>query len=67
MVRAMDAVREVIGVEGGRAPPGPLAGGAIYDLYRPELAFAVNGTLLLLTALLVWIWFVRGAAAPQRP
>ncbi len=42
---------------GTGAALGPLAGGAIYEYVAPELAFVANGSLLLVTAGLVWIWF----------
>jgi MFS family permease len=38
---------------------GPLVGGAIYDHWRPELAFVTNGLLLLVTAALVTGWLQR--------
>jgi len=38
---------------------GPLVGGVIYDHWRPELAFVINGLLLLLTAGLVIGWLQR--------
>ena len=43
---------------------GPLAGGAMYDFVDPAMAFVLNGTLLLVTGLLVWFCFVRGYPAP---
>ena len=36
---------------------GPLAGGALYDYVRPEVAFMANGLMLLVTAALVLWWF----------
>ena len=36
---------------------GPLAGGAIYEYVKPEMAFVVNACLLGLTAGLTWVWF----------
>ena len=42
---------------GSGAALGPLAGGVIYEYVVPELAFVANGSLLLVTAALVWIWF----------
>jgi MFS family permease len=36
---------------------GPLAGGAIYDYWRPEYAFLTNGAVLIATAGLFWVWF----------
>jgi MFS family permease len=43
---------------------GPLVGGFVYEYLAAELAFVVNGTLLVLTAVLVWFWFGRHAAHP---
>jgi predicted MFS family arabinose efflux permease len=40
---------------------GPLVGGYIYDNWTHELAFVINGLLLLVTSALALIWF-RGAA-----
>jgi MFS family permease len=40
---------------------GPMAGGLIYDNWSQEMAFVVNGLLLLITAVLALTWF-RGAA-----
>jgi DHA1 family multidrug resistance protein-like MFS transporter len=39
---------------------GPMGGGYIYDYWAHELAFVVNGSILLATGLLAWLWF-RGA------
>ena len=36
---------------------GPLAGGWVYETLAPELAFVLNGLLLLITAMLVLVWF----------
>ena len=36
---------------------GPLAGGYIYEFWAQEMAFVVNGVLLLLTAGLALLWF----------
>jgi MFS family permease len=38
---------------------GPLTGGLIYEYLAAELSFTVNGVLLILTAILVWLWFGR--------
>lgn len=38
---------------------GPLVGGLIYDYWTPDAAFAINGVLLLLTAVWAWVWFAR--------
>jgi len=38
---------------------GPPAGGWVYEYVAPELAFVMNGLLLLVAAVLVWIWFMR--------
>jgi MFS family permease len=43
-------------VAGMGATAGPLVGGVIYDLVSMELAFVINGVLLLLTALLARLW-----------
>ena len=40
---------------------GPLIGGYIYDNWSQEMAFVVNGTLLLTTSIFALVWF-RGAA-----
>lgn len=39
---------------------GPLAGGFIYDYWAQEMAFVVNGLLLLLTSVMTWLWFAPG-------
>jgi len=44
---------------------GPLLGGYIYDHYAAEAAFAVNGVLLLLTALLTLRWFSAARISPR--
>ena len=44
---------------------GPLTGGVIYEYLAAELAFAVNGVLLLVTATLVWHWFGRRSAQAE--
>lgn len=36
---------------------GPLAGGFIYDYWFQEMAFVVNGLLLLITSVMAWYWF----------
>lgn len=41
---------------------GPLTGGLIYEYLAAELSFAVNGVLLIVTAILVWVWFGRPSA-----
>ena len=53
----------VLGVKeaaaGVGAALGPLAGGYIYEYWAQEMAFVVNGVLLLLTAILALLWFKR--------
>ena len=44
---------------------GPLTGGVIYEYLAAELAFAVNGVLLIVTATLVWHWFGRRSAQAE--
>ena len=44
---------------------GPLTGGVIYEYLAAELAFAVNGVLLIVTAALVWHWFGRRSAQAE--
>ena len=36
---------------------GPLAGGALYEYVRPEVAFVADGVILLVAAVLVLMWF----------
>ena len=36
---------------------GPPVGGWVYDYWAPELAFVINGLLLLMAVLLVIWWF----------
>ena len=36
---------------------GPPVGGCVYEYWAPELAFMINGLLLLMTVLLVIWWF----------
>ena len=38
---------------------GPPAGGWVYEYVAPELAFVMNGLLLLVAVGLVWVWFGR--------
>jgi len=40
-----------------RAALGPPAGGWVYEAVAPEFAFVMNGSLLLVAALLVVVWF----------
>ncbi len=47
------------GAAGVGAALGPLLGGYVYDHWAPEWAFALNGLLLLGTAVLVLVWFRR--------
>jgi len=44
---------------------GPLTGGVIYEYLAAELAFVVNGVLLIVTATLVWHWFGRRSAQAE--
>jgi MFS family permease len=46
---------------GAGAALGPLVGGYVYEYWSAELAFAINGGLLLGTALLALVWFSRSA------
>ncbi|MDP6376968.1 MAG: MFS transporter [Pseudomonadales bacterium] len=52
-------MREMAAMTG--AAIGPLLGGAIYDYWRAEFAFVINGALLLIASGLAWHWF-RGMA-----
>ena len=45
---------------------GPPVGGWLYEYWAPELAFVLNGLLLLLTMVLVVWWFFRSADARSR-
>jgi len=45
------------GVAGAGAALGPLGGGYVYDNFANELAFVINGAMLLLTAGLALLWF----------
>lgn len=49
------------GAAGLGAALGPLLGGYVYDQWAPELAFAMNGCLLLVTAVLAYLWFGQRA------
>jgi MFS family permease len=67
---APDALRgTVLGTKeaaaGVGAACGPLIGGYIYDNWSQEMAFVVNGVLLLITAGLALLWF-RGAGFVRR-
>ena len=44
---------------GTGAALGPLAGGYIYEYWAQHMAFVVNGSLLLMTAVLALTWFSR--------
>lgn len=46
---------------------GPLAGGYLYDNWSQELAFVVNGLLLLATSTLALVWFRRAEFKPRVP
>jgi MFS family permease len=52
--RLMGAKEAAAGVG---AALGPLVGGFIYDYWAHEMAFVVNGALLLITSALAWAWF----------
>jgi hypothetical protein len=43
-----------------------LVGGFIYDYWLQEMAFMVNGVLLLTRSLLAWVWF-KPKSAPVAP
>lgn len=43
---------------------GPLAGGWVYEAVAPEAAFVLNGVLLMMTVLLVLLWFGRMRGSP---
>jgi MFS family permease len=58
-------MRELAAMTG--AALGPLAGGAIYQYWRPELVFVLNGVLLITAATLAWVWFRTGPAATMTP
>jgi MFS family permease len=42
---------------------GPPLGGWVYESLAPELAFVMNGLLLLIAAGLAWAWFGKGESA----
>ncbi len=54
------------GAAGLGAALGPLLGGYVYDQWAPELAFALNGCLLLVTAVVTYFWFGTARAVDTR-
>ena len=52
------------GVAGVGAALGPLCGGYLYDNFANELAFVLNGAMLLLTAALALLWFRQDLPPP---
>lgn len=68
---APEAVRgRVLGAKeaaaGVGAALGPLLGGFVYDHWSPQLAFAANGVLLLLVAVLTLQWFGADTIRPAK-
>lgn len=68
---APDSARgRIIGVQkaaaGVGAALGPLVGGLMYEYISPESAFVANGFILLMTAVIAWMWFARPPADISR-